>query len=375
MVKGLFKNIKQRSLEDIKSFDYLVLWGAGFAFEATVELLDKANVKYAFDSNPSKWGKTVSGIEIRSPYEDFKKLELDKTAFMISTNGYQYEIASMLVDTWGVKKGNIFCNSNEITEKWRYRPEWIYENLDTISDVYNLLEDDESKRYYIDFLKACITRDPFFYRENPKSHQGSYDYKCDKDVFGVFSGDTIIDCGAFDGDTAKFFIQRTGGNCKVFCFEPVVENYNAMVSWIDEQSIGNVIAYNAGVGSKDGVAKVYSTEEKTTMGAVGYNRFGAKKPVISEVPVKALDDIINERVDFIKIDIEGAEMEALLGAKRTIENNKPRMLLSAYHKTTDMWEIPYLIREINSNYKIYLGHQEHAPYEPEFLYVNNEVDS
>lgn len=75
-----------------------------------------------------------------------------------------------------------------------------------------------------------------------------------------------------------------------------------------------------------------------------------------------------ERIDFIKLDIEGDEKIALEGGRNLIKKYFPRMMVSAYHKCEDLWELPLLIHEINPQYKIYLGHQPHAAFEPE-IYV------
>ena len=367
-MKTLFEDIKVRTLADLRSYKKIILWGAGFAFDATVDLIGRDNIIAVFDSNKEKWGKTIYGFEIQNPSESLNKIYDDDTAIMISTNGYQYEIANMLVDDWRINRKSIYCNSNYITEEYRYLPELIMASQDKIEKVVNMLSDEASRKYYINFLKACLSRSPFFYEPNPNSLKGSYEYICENNVFRVNPGDIIIDCGAYDGDTARLYRSMTNNKCKVYCFEPVRANYEAMKQWVLNEKIEDVIPINAGVGKYDHIEQVYSTEEKTTKGAVGNNRFGADNPVISTIDVKALDSVISEKIDFIKMDIEGAEMDALNGAEKIIKESHPRMLLSAYHKTSDMWEIPLYISQIYSDYTIYLGHQEHAPYEPEFLY-------
>lgn len=81
-----------------------------------------------------------------------------------------------------------------------------------------------------------------------------------------------------------------------------------------------------------------------------------------------LDDLSTEieRIDFVKLDIEGAERFALQGAENMLRKYKPQMMVSAYHKCDDLWEIPFVLNKIDPNRKIYLGHQPHAGFEPEF---------
>ena len=72
--------------------------------------------------------------------------------------------------------------------------------------------------------------------------------------------------------------------------------------------------------------------------------------------VRLEDDIPEERVDFIKMDIEGAEYEALLGCENLIFNQHPKLAVCTYHGYEDVWHLPYLIDEMNPDYKFYLRH-------------------
>jgi hypothetical protein len=69
-----------------------------------------------------------------------------------------------------------------------------------------------------------------------------------------------------------------------------------------------------------------------------------------------LDSIIDDKITFIKMDIEGAEYNAILGAHNTITKYRPKLAISIYHKPEDIWEIPSLILKMNPEYKLYLGH-------------------
>lgn len=71
----------------------------------------------------------------------------------------------------------------------------------------------------------------------------------------------------------------------------------------------------------------------------------------------ALDEFIqDERVTFIKMDIEGAELDALRGAVHIIKTQKPKLAISVYHRWDDIFTIPKLILEIRPDYKLYIRH-------------------
>ena len=87
----------------------------------------------------------------------------------------------------------------------------------------------------------------------------------------------------------------------------------------------------------------------------------------------SLDDYADNkqlsRVDFIKMDIEGAEMNALDGAAKIIREFKPQLAISAYHKNEDLWEIPIKLKTLNPSYELYYGHHSPIRWESVFYAV------
>ena len=73
--------------------------------------------------------------------------------------------------------------------------------------------------------------------------------------------------------------------------------------------------------------------------------------------VKKLDDVLSDKdITFIKMDIEGAEVEALKGAENIIRNKKPKLAICLYHRTSDFWTIPEMLHKMNPNYKFGVMH-------------------
>ena len=75
----------------------------------------------------------------------------------------------------------------------------------------------------------------------------------------------------------------------------------------------------------------------------------------------ALDNIINEKITFIKMDIEGAEKKAITGAENLIKRYKPKLYICAYHRNEDAFALPILIKSICPDYKIYYRHHPYIP--------------
>ncbi len=149
--------------------------------------------------------------------------------------------------------------------------------------------------------------------------------------------------GGYTGDTSMNFIQKFKNYKKIYLFEPMIENMKQAKNNLS--SYQNIEYFECGLSNFEGV--------------VSFND-DASSAIIEEgnikINVNYLDNIIDDRVDFIKFDIEGAEQDAIDGAKKLIKNHNPVMAICIYHKAEDWYKIPKKILSINSDYKIYLRH-------------------
>jgi FkbM family methyltransferase len=169
-------------------------------------------------------------------------------------------------------------------------------------------------------------------------------------------GDVVIDCGACLGDTAMLFLGCVGKKGQVHTFDPV-PLHNRYIAYqlslnptLKDQVYINQLAVGETVRKFDG-----DVDDVSSITAGGLTISNFEMTTIDEY---CLSNRI-EKVNFIKMDIEGAEFSALSGAVDTICNFKPKLAITAYHKDHDLWEIPALIKKINPNYKIYFDH--HLP--------------
>lgn len=158
----------------------------------------------------------------------------------------------------------------------------------------------------------------------------------------------FVDGGCFDCLTDKAFVKWCSGNYKkIYAFEPDLENYQRCQKESEKEIIENMILYHKGL---------WNCETKLSFQEAGSStsKIGEGTTTISTV---ALDDIVgDDKVTFIKLDIEGAELEALQGAKRTIQTNRPRMAICIYHKSEDIVTIPEYILSLRNDYKLYIRH-------------------
>jgi FkbM family methyltransferase len=167
-------------------------------------------------------------------------------------------------------------------------------------------------------------------------------------------GDVVIDAGGCWGDTALYFADAVGAQGKVFCFEFANENLAVLEHNLE---------LNAGLRSRIELVKlaVWSTSGTIPLGSgqgPGTRVGGAASN--PQVACVALDDFVRRNrlksVGFVKMDIEGAELEALYGARELLTRYSPALAVSAYHKPQDLFELPVLVKATRPDYRLHLGH-------------------
>ena len=171
-------------------------------------------------------------------------------------------------------------------------------------------------------------------------------------------GDHVVDVGACLGNTALAFATAITDTGHVYAFDPIGSHIE-------------IIRHN--------LAQNPRLENRITVFPYALGRHGNNLPgplpmvdiadpgftlnqseAIDRIPIRTIDDLVEsgdlKRVDFIKMDIEGFETEALRGAENSIRKYKPRLAICIYHKFSDLFEIPLLINRLNPGYKFYIAH-------------------
>jgi FkbM family methyltransferase len=167
------------------------------------------------------------------------------------------------------------------------------------------------------------------------------------------NGDVAIDAGGFEGETAIWLADKVGVKGKVYSFEPIPRNFRRLCENIDRNHLKNTIQpIHQGLWDKNTQINITDNGSCSTC----LSEHGDM-----EIPVVTLDAFVeNEsipRVDFIKMDLEGAEYHALRGAAQTIKRWKPKLAVCVYHLPEDIYQIPVFIKSLVPEYRLYLSHK------------------
>jgi len=172
----------------------------------------------------------------------------------------------------------------------------------------------------------------------------------------VQPGDVVLDCGANVGVFTREALAS--GARLVVAIEPAPENLECLRrNLAGEVSAGRVRIYEKGVWDKDDFLTINVAPNNPAADSFVLTPEGSV-PSLS-LPLTTIDKLVAElhldRVDYIKMDIEGAEQQALLGARETIRRFHPRLSLSSYHRPDDPVQIPALVREAWNGYRTECG--------------------
>ncbi len=185
-----------------------------------------------------------------------------------------------------------------------------------------------------------------------------YEYRKRTPEIKAQEGDYVIDCGGCWGDTALYFAHEVGEQGKVFTFEFGSDNlkiFNRNMS-LNAQLSSRIEVFPKAVWENSGETISYSADGPAT--SLTHNQQNGKN--FSQVLTISIDDFVREkklpRVDFIKMDIEGAELGALKGAEETLRTFRPKLGISLYHKESDFIDIPAYLDKLGLGYKFFLDH-------------------
>ena len=231
------------------------------------------------------------------------------------------------------------CNP---TEQMINSSRFFEEHKKEVDDIKNLLEDMRSVSAYEKAIKYRITHDT--------NYAGDYSIKDQyfpKDIIHLSSEEVFVDCGAFDGDTLAAFRKYSGNKFKqVICFEPDTQNFKGLLRSIGDDN--RIIPIKKGVWNENTIIS-FSENGGTDSKVLKYNDSSQTVEVIK------LDDCdACKAATFIKMDIEGAEMNALLGAEMLIRKNRPKLAICIYHSDEDYVRLIKWIDDLNLDYKFYV---------------------
>lgn len=331
-----------QDLEGLKASGLpLALYGDGWYAPYVREFLARRGLKPAAvftDAGFTTSGEAVSFAEANARFEKFNiviafanaRLAREKLARLDRSR-----VAGIyFFDVMGELLNNTFDRDYLETNKAQFEA------------AYGLLGDDLSRRTFEAFINSKIGGDAEALAELSRKEQ-----YFPKGIIELSGSEIFVDGGAYTGDTLLTFMRLAGGHCAgCFAFEPDPATAAKLKSTVEKRGLRGVTVHNKGLWSEPANLP-FSVWHGTSASAV------SGEGAVS-VEADTVDRLAPEAT-FIKLDVEGAELEALKGAAGTIRRNRPKLAVCVYHKPGDLFEIPLFIKALVPEYRFHL--RQHQP--------------
>ena len=333
----------------------IVLFGAGNLGRRTLSVLRKVAIEPLcfIDNNDSLWGKSLEEIPVLSPAEGVRRYGKQAIFFVTIWRGEGRERMAARVS----QMRQLGCRTviPFLPLYWKYSgsllphylhdlPHHVHAQADRVREVLSLMADDASRQEFIAQMRFRLLGD---FDSLPDPVQGDIYFR--EDMFHLRRDEVLIDCGAFDGDTLDLFLEKTAHSFSgAIAFEPDPANFAklaARVASMPSETRERIAIHQAATGEKN--ARVLMDAGRGVSSTIGNGD--------CEVECVALDSALRDvPVSFIKMDIEGSELDTLAGARELIRKNAPILAVCAYHRQSDLWNIPLSIHDLNPDYSFYL---------------------
>lgn len=286
--------------------------------------------------------------------------------------GYWGQIHKPFIEEYKVGVLVAYCDNNKELQgtKCRDLPVWSVEEACELEPAaLFILESEKHGKEMKEQLMSLGIEEEHIFGWMPTSSIYGVQY-FDKNIIRACSEDEVfIDGGSLNLMDTCHFVDNYPKFKKIYAFEPDISSY-AKCKKIKEELLDNsdrIELVNKGLWSREGKLSF----EGGRKGASFVSEFGDE--VVDVISIDSFIERKEETVTLIKMDIEGAELEALKGAKETILRDKPDLAICIYHKDEDIIEIPKYILELNPDYELYIRHYYWTKWETVLYAVNTRM--
>lgn len=235
--------------------------------------------------------------------------------------------------------------------------EYAKKHRQRLMEVYSVLADEKSRKTFENTVLYKLTGVCDYLYDCETSLDEPYD-----SFFKLDNNEVYLDLGAYNGDTVLDFNKRISSYKKIIAVEPNVRSYNKLKE--NTVELKNIEYINAYVSDRSKIIEISKGKGRgTTQTSSGI-----------EIKANSVDNLVGDnKITFIKADVEGEEIKMLEGAVKTIRSCMPKMQIAAYHKSDDLWTIPEAIFDITDKYNVYMRHFPYLPaWDTNFYFIPKE---
>ena len=314
----------------------IVIYGMGNGADAIIDKLSSVGVEVAgiFASDEFVRGQNFRGHTVLT-YDDIKakfKNFIILTAFGSSLPSVKDRILKL------ASEQELYIADAPVYGKTFFDDSFVSAHKNQLLEVYESLSDTRSREVFENVVRFKLSGKPEFLFAAEDDEINTI-----KTLLPLFDNATIYDLGAFNGDTAEKFSTIWKNYGKIVAVEPSEHNYNRLV--VNTKQLRNIEYVNAAIGYLNG--NMFFGNEG------GRNQsLHAGSKTTRCITIDSLCQRFG-KPDFIKFDIEGEELNGIIGGEETIKKYKPALMISAYHRSEDIITIAKKVLSLRDDYRLY----------------------
>jgi len=350
---------ERHTLEDLLSSQSqrVVLFGAGNLGKQAAAALRGIGIEpLAFsDNSPSRWGATLDGLQILEPAEAARLYGTNSTFLVTIWNAFHWfretkqqlsslgcsQVVPYTYLHWRFPEIFLPCLLNDL-------PRFVYADRNRVLVAENIWADEQSREIY----RLNVRMRALGILDDLPGRPAENTY-LPLDILALGDAERFLDCGATNGEMTEELLLKIGDRFAAFhAIEADRISFERLESYHRQLPAGirlKVKLHNCAVGAKRGLVHFSNT------GGTG-SRIADEGVTVECVPIDEL--LEDDTLTFLKMDIEGAEYDSLLGARKLIERDQPILAICVYHTQNDLWRIPLLAREMLPKHKLFLRSYE-----------------
>ena len=335
---------------------YLYGMGDGAVKIMTVFKKYGIKIKGIFASDDFVRGHYFAGYKVLK-LSEVEEIEEDFAVVLAFAAGYE-ELVERIISI--SRAHPLYVPDVPVIGSGLFTLDYCNEHEEELETAYSLLADEQSKKVFASIVNFKISGDIRHLESITTPREEIF-----RNIIKPNLNEHYVDLGAYNGDTIKEFMEMTKSRyVRIYGVEPDKKNFRKLERAFNDK--GGIELHNSAAWCKDTELPFSSKAGRNS----SLSNMGSTSEMTS---ARSVDSILSGReASLIKMDVEGAEREALWGCSHTIMKYKPRLMVALYHRTEDIFQLPILVNRLNPRYKLYIRHQLYIPAWETNLYAVND---
>lgn len=338
----------------------VLIYGMGNGADKIISVFEKYGIEYndVFASDGFVRGHSYRGKIVLSYSQACEKYGDDFTVVV----SFGTRLAEVIERIYSLEnKHEVFAPDVPVCPDEIFCEEYFDAHAKELEYANSLFADEKSSLIFEDIIRYKLTGKLSYLKSTEVSEEEA-DGIINAEKYRVYA-----DIGAYNGDTVRKYLNLCPNLKEIYAMEPDKRNFRKLCEYAEQETRAKINALNFAAGASDGnVGLSSSGNRNSSKSSVG--SFEHKTIIIGQ---RRADSII-PCADFIKYDVEGAEYEALCGSERLIKECKPDLLVSMYHRSSDMYSLPSLVHGLLPEASLYLRRLPYIPAWDLNLYAINK---